>query len=308
MALGIDIYRSFQTVTSWPKVKAAGVTFVYVKLSDGGGTPVGGRGDNEVAGARSVGIPVGGYHFVQANPGPAAQADILVGEVTRLGATGCVPMLDLEDNPAGSKLPNIPDSQKAAFGKAFCQRVVARGFRPGVYLNNALAKQLRPDTWGVPGLVIWIARYGARPDAAAGRYDLHQYSSSGSIAGITASGVDLDESYSSNHLTATEVPDMDSNQASQLDYVFKVLKRYPVGAPNGQVIGGVWNGDAAEFIRRVDAAVTALSAKVDGLVSAVAALSNDPDLDVATVKQIVTDAVKQSIRITGTVAITGDAS
>lgn len=202
MALGIDIYRSFQTVTNWQSVKNAGVTYVYVKLSDGGGTPVGGRGDNEVNGAKSVGIPVGGYHFVQANPSPEAQADILLGEVTRLDATGCVPMLDLEDNPAGSSLPNIPDSQKTAFAVRFLNRVAAAGFRPGVYLNNALAKTLRPDQWGIPNLVIWIARYGALPDAAAGRYDLHQYSSSGSIAGITANGIDLDESYTDAYLGA----------------------------------------------------------------------------------------------------------
>ncbi|QRP50678.1 glycoside hydrolase family 25 protein [Amycolatopsis sp. FDAARGOS 1241] len=211
------MYRKFQTVTSWPAVKRAGVTFVYVKLSDGGSTPGGGRGDAEVAGARSVGIPVGGYHFVQANPGPAAQADILLGEVRRLDATGCVPMLDLEDNPAGSGLPNIPDSQKAAFGKAFCNRVAAQGFRPGVYLNNALAKLLRPDNWGVPGLVIWIARYGANPDAAAGRYDIHQYSSSGSIPGITAAGLDLDESYTAAHLGAratTPVTEEDEDMSS----------------------------------------------------------------------------------------------
>jgi lysozyme len=202
MALGIDIYRSFQTVTSWPAVKGAGVTFAYVKLTDGAGVATGGRGDNEVNGARSVGIPVGGYHFVQASPGPAAQADILLGEVIRTGATGCVPVLDLEDNPPGSSRPNIPDSQKRAFAIAFCQRIIERGYRPGVYMNNALAKLLRPDQWGVPGLVIWIARYGGKPDAAAGRYDIHQYSSSGAIPGITAQGVDLDESYTTAHLTA----------------------------------------------------------------------------------------------------------
>jgi GH25 family lysozyme M1 (1,4-beta-N-acetylmuramidase) len=211
MALGIDIYRSFQTVTSWPAVQGAGVEFVYVKLSDGGGMPVGGTGDNEVNGAKSVGIPVGGYHFVQASPAPETQADILLGEVERLGATGCVPMLDLEDNPSSSSLPNIPDNQKAAFGTAFCNRVAARGFRPGVYLNNALAKIIRPDTWAVPDLVIWIARYGARPDAAAGRYDIHQYSSSGSISGISARGVDLDWSYTdaylTSHLTEEDMPD-----------------------------------------------------------------------------------------------------
>ncbi|WP_329068989.1 glycoside hydrolase family 25 protein [Amycolatopsis sp. NBC_01480] len=211
MALGIDIYRSFQTIHDWPAVKRHGVGYVYVKLSDGASTPLGGRGDAEVAGAKSVGIPVGGYHFVQTNPAPERQADVLLGEVIRLDATGCVPMLDLEDNPPGSRLPNIPDAEKQRFAEAFLNRLDAKGFRPGVYLNNALAKRLRPDRWSVPGLVIWIARYGARPDAAAGRYDLHQYSSTGAVPGISARGVDLDESYTTAHLgarkTGAETPE-----------------------------------------------------------------------------------------------------
>lgn len=102
-----------------------------------------------------------------------------------------------------------------------------------------------------------------------------------------------------------EAPDMDQNQAMQLDYLFKVFQRYPAGAPNGAIVGGVWTGDGAEFARKVDASVSVLSAKVDGLTAAVAALSSNPNLDAATVRQIVTDAVKQSIHITGTVAITG---
>ncbi|WP_268744754.1 glycoside hydrolase family 25 protein [Amycolatopsis decaplanina] len=203
MALGIDIYSRFQSVTNWQAVKDHGVTFVFVKLTDGGGLPNGGRntGDALVAGARSVGIPVGGYHFAQASPSPEAQADVFVAEVRRLGATGCVPMLDLEDNPPGSGTPNIPDGRKRDFSIRFCGRVAGHGFRPGVYLNNALAKMLRPDQFGVPDLVIWIARYGAKPDAAAGRYDVHQYSDSGQVPGIRASGVDLNESYTNAHLT-----------------------------------------------------------------------------------------------------------
>ncbi len=203
MALGIDVYSRFQTVTDWQAVKRHGVTFVYVKLTDGGGLPNGGKntGDALVAGARSVGIPVGGYHFVQASPSPEAQADVFIAEVRRLGATTCAPMLDLEDNPPGSGSPNIPDGRKRDFSIRFCNRVAALGFKPGVYMNNSLAKALRPDQWGVPNLVIWIARYGAKPDAAAGHYDIHQYSDAGQVPGIRASAVDLNESYTNAHLT-----------------------------------------------------------------------------------------------------------
>lgn len=206
MALGIDIYRKFQTVTDWPAVKRHGIAFVYVKLTDGGGIAPGGPGDNEVRGANSVGIPAGGYHFVQASPSPEAQAELFIAEVRRTGATGLVPMLDLEDNPPGSGRPNIPDNQKRDFAIRFCNRVAARGFRPGVYMNNSLAKALRPDQWGVPGLAVWIARYGRKPDAAAGRYDLHQYSDAGQVPGIRASSVDLNESYTTAHFNSAPQP------------------------------------------------------------------------------------------------------
>jgi GH25 family lysozyme M1 (1,4-beta-N-acetylmuramidase) len=189
--LGIDVSR-YQSVTDWWAVKAAKVGFCWVKLTDGGG-PASVRGDSQVAGAKSVGIPVGGYHYAQLQPGPEKQADILVGEVRRLGATGLVPMLDLET-------PFVANGVARDFAIRFCRHVAELGYRPGVYMNNSMAVGLRPDLWGIPGLVIWLARYGAVPDPRAGRFDLHQYSSTGLIPGITASGVDLTTSYTDSHL------------------------------------------------------------------------------------------------------------
>jgi GH25 family lysozyme M1 (1,4-beta-N-acetylmuramidase) len=191
MALGIDIYARYQRVTDWNAVRNRGVGYTWVKLTDGGGR-VSNPGDSLVAGAKSVGIPVGGYHYAQLSPTPERQAEIFVGEVRRLGADGLVPMLDLES-------PFAANGAARDFGIRFCRRVASLGFKPGVYMNNAFAKALRPDGWGIGNLVIWLARYGARPDAAAGRYDVHQYSSSGQIPGIQASAVDLNESYTNNH-------------------------------------------------------------------------------------------------------------
>ncbi|RSN65408.1 hypothetical protein DMH01_03255 [Amycolatopsis sp. WAC 04182] len=51
------------------------------------------------------------------------------------------------------------------------------------------------------------------------------------------------------------------------------------------------------------AGVKALAASVDGLAAAVAAATNDPGITLDAVKQIVTDAVKQSIEIVGEVRI-----
>lgn len=229
MALGIDIYRSFQKVTSYPGVKAAGVTFAWVKGTDGMSLAPGGAADNEVRGFQSVGIPVGLYHFSQ--PGsPEAQADVLLNEVTRLDATGVAAMLDMEDNPAG-RGANIPAGLKREWVARFTDRVRAQGFKPCVYLNDSDAKAIRPDTIA-DDLVIVIARYGGKP-RYGGRYDVHQFSSSGTIAGITARGVDLDESYTDNHLGATQFtaqstpPVEDTMSAIPYDY-------QPTGSKNPQ--------------------------------------------------------------------------
>ena len=281
MAKGIDIYSRYQTVTNWPAVKASGVSYVWVKLSDGSGLPNGGRnpGDGQVTGAKAAGIPVGGYHFSQ--PGSAErQADIFIAEVRRLGATGLVPMLDLEDNPPKSNKANIPDSQKKAWGIAFCRQVASHGFRPGVYMNNALAKLLRPDTWGITGLAIWIARYGAKPDAAAGRYDVHQYSSAGSVPGITGS-VDLNESYTTAHIYKPQEDDMAWTEADFNTPLFTDN----VGTPTARVIRF---RDAMSELR------VGMKATTTALQQALQLLADSPDLPVTEerLKEIFREVVK----------------
>ncbi|WAL69275.1 glycoside hydrolase family 25 protein [Amycolatopsis cynarae] len=216
MALGIDVYNRYQDVRDWHAVRAHGVRFVWVKLTDGGGLPGGGRnpGDAEVAGAKAAGIPVGGYHYAQKAPSPERQAEIFLGEVRRLGATDLVPMLDLE-------APFVPDAAAKEFALRFCRRVEQLGLRPGVYLNNAFAKALRPDRWGITGLAIWLARYGARPDPAAGRYDVHQFASDGRVPGIVAEGVDLNESYTDNHFAGGSPSAPGGFEDMAFDSVFK---------------------------------------------------------------------------------------
>jgi GH25 family lysozyme M1 (1,4-beta-N-acetylmuramidase) len=191
MAVGVDLHCYYQRGVNWTQV--SGVNYVWVKVSDGGAAytkTVGGvtyRPDTLVQGAKSRGIPVGGYHFAQ--PGdPRAQADLLIREVERLGATGVLPALDIEDP--------FPIGQARAFGEAFCNRIRERGYRPVVYTGDSYAATIRPADWASQP-VLWIARYGAKPKNT--RFDVHQYSSSGSLPG-SASAVDFNESYNNSHL------------------------------------------------------------------------------------------------------------
>ena len=191
MSIGIDIHPYYQRAVNWSTVRDhSDVAWCYVKASDGGyryRKTVAGVDyvpDTHVAGAKSVGIPVGVYHYAQLS-NPEAQAAVLLGEHRRLGAS-LPPMLDLE-------APFQANSYARDFANAFLRRVADGGYRPCVYMSSSWAKTLRPDQWGIPGLIIWVASYGpnnGRQNALTGgypgRYDIHQYTSTGRVNGISS--------------------------------------------------------------------------------------------------------------------------
>lgn len=183
MPEGIDIYSKYQTVTDWSKVRAADITWCYQKVSDG----IGVRTPQTVGAARSAGVLQGGYHFSQVGS-PVDQANLLVNRCELYGLTDLNPCLDMEDNPPGSGVANIPAHQKADFVIAFGRQVMKRGHGFTLYANNS--------DWGffgakvmaaLPSTFRWVARYGANPTVG---WDAHQYTSSGSCPGITSNGLD----------------------------------------------------------------------------------------------------------------------
>jgi GH25 family lysozyme M1 (1,4-beta-N-acetylmuramidase) len=263
MARGTDVHPFYQRGLQWDE--ASDLAFAWVKVSDGsapytrteGGVVY--RPDTHVAGAKARGIPVGGYHYAQLRPGPERQADVLLGEVRRLGATGVVPMLDLE-------VPFRPDAAAGDFGIAFCHRVAEAGFRPAVYMSASFAGALRPDRWDVPGLVIVIARFGARPEAPGpgqypGRYDVHQYTSGGSLPG-SAGLVDFDESYTDNHLAPEGDMPFSSDDFARLMW--------------GNVFDNDGSRNYAQFIKDMDAKITALGSSLDAVTKLITDSSAHP--------------------------------
>jgi len=197
--IGIDIHPYYQRGVDWPRVaRETEVNWVYVKASDGAAPyakQVGNqtyRPDTHVVGARSVGLPVGVYHYAQFGD-PVAQADVLAREHQRLGAN-LPPMLDLE-------APFVGDAKAAAFAKAFLARIAQHGHRPVLYLSSSHARAMRPDLWGIRDLVIWVASYGVNDGLQhpltggyPGRVDIHQYTSAGRVNGI-AFATDLNRAY-----------------------------------------------------------------------------------------------------------------
>jgi GH25 family lysozyme M1 (1,4-beta-N-acetylmuramidase) len=244
---GIDIHPYYQrTITSWASVKKA-VSWVYVKASDGNAAytkTVDGityRPDTHARGAKGVGLPVGAYHYAQFGD-PVRQANVLIAEHRRLGAV-LPPMLDLEE-------PFEPNALAKDFAIKFLRRLEAVGeHRPAVYMSSADAKILRPDRWGIAGLIIWVASYSvndgrqhALTGGYPGRVDIHQFTSKGRVSGISGD-VDLNESKialgavtpgPAKPTPAKEEDDLDADAKRKIDELHAALR---IGKVNVQTPG-----------------------------------------------------------------------
>lgn len=258
MSLGVDLHPYYQRSINWQglanaTINGSRVDYGWVKVSDGGAAytkTVSGvtyYPSTMVNGLKGVGRKVGAYHYAQPSPDPETQADILLREARRLGAMDLAPMLDLE-------APFAADNAAKAFAIRFLKRVAAAGVKPGVYMSASFAKTLRPDQWGIPNLVIWIARYGAKPEAAGsaqylGRYDVHQYSSTEDLAGLT--DVDVNWAYTTNHYLMTGDEDLTPEEHNRQIWIEQAL-RTVVREVTGNLGGDPSFDSTMEFVGPLD--------------------------------------------------------
>lgn len=270
MAEGIDIYVANQKVTNWNSIRQAGVEWCYQKVSDGLTTRV----PQSVQAGKAAGVKQGGYHFSQPG-GPQEQAYLLMDQCEKYGLLDLSPCLDMEDNPASLNKPNIPNSQKASWAIAFGKAILSEGYSFTLYANDSDWKNIlyTPVMNALPGTFRWVARYGGNPTVT---FDAHQYTSTGSVAGISAGGVDRNRGKiplnvgGTVALTPDEMAVLKDIQA-KANYSAAVLDRYPDSTYGGDK--GEW--DVAENVRRlirddygkrldtVTASITGLQNKVD---------------------------------------------
>lgn len=268
MAQGIDIYQKYQTVTDWAKVKGSGVSFVYIKGTDGGGlAPV--HADAYVKGSKGVGLPTGLYHYAELTPSPEAQADVLTAEVKRLGAYGMPPALDLES-------PFVPGSAARAFAQRFLNRLRANGF-PVVtlYANTSMLAGISADTLGVPGVKIWAANYGVNDGTRhaysyKGHVDIHQYTSTGRVPGINGS-IDMNESLTDiTNITEDDMltPDDGNTEWAYRNIYSGDVEKKPVAE---------WIGEINSIARHVSEQVADLSGALNAVAEKVSVGGVDVD-------------------------------
>lgn len=185
---GIDV-SYYQGTINWTAVKNDGVTYAFIRVSDGLNT-LDSKFSANWSGSRGAGIYHGAYQFFRPSQDPIAQADLLLSKIgNTIAADDLPPVIDVE--ATDGKTP----AQVAAGVHAWVEHVTqALGRRPIIYTGKYFWQDNVGDA-DETASPLWHAQYtsAACPNIADAWPDwaIWQYSSSGSVAGISGN-VDMD--------------------------------------------------------------------------------------------------------------------
>lgn len=194
---GIDV-SYWDAGIDWPKVRATGQRFVFVKATEAI-TYKDPTFDDNWFGAKSAGLLRGAYHFFRCNVDAKKQADYFIDYVKSFNDNGELPpILDLETPDGQRKEKIVPaakiwlDRVEAAFGK-----------KPIIYSGQYFLQDYLSEAGGGPpawakDYPLWLAQYpnqytsGSQPFLPRGwfKWTFWQYSEKGQVNGINAN-VDL---------------------------------------------------------------------------------------------------------------------
>jgi GH25 family lysozyme M1 (1,4-beta-N-acetylmuramidase) len=190
---GIDV-SYWDAGIDWPKVRATGQRYVFMKVTEGDfySDPT---FDDNWAGAKSAGLLRGAYHFFRCNVDPKKQAEKFIDCVNAANDNGELPpVLDLETHD-GQKKEKI-----VANAKIWLDLVEAEyGKKPIIYSGQYFLQDYLSEAGGGPPVwakdyPLWLAQYppqyveGSQPFLPRGwfKWNFWQYSEKGQVNGINA--------------------------------------------------------------------------------------------------------------------------
>ncbi|MFI3213236.1 MAG: Ig-like domain-containing protein [Eubacteriales bacterium] len=191
---GIDVSKWNGTI-DWTSVKNSGVSYVIIRCGYRGSTSGGLIEDpmfkTNIQGAINAGLKVGVYFFSQAiNETEAIEEASMTISLIKNYAISYPVFLDVE--ASGGRADSISSSTRTSVIKAYCETIKNSGYTAGVYANKNWLETMM-DASSLSSYKIWLAQYATTP-TYGGKYDLWQYSKSGSVTGISGN-VDLNISY-----------------------------------------------------------------------------------------------------------------
>ncbi|MDY4971016.1 MAG: GH25 family lysozyme [Lachnospiraceae bacterium] len=208
---------------NWSKVKADGIDSVIIRCGNRGYGTAGTMMtdpyfEKNIKNALAAGLKVGIYIYSQAIT--TAEAVEEANHCLKL----CAAYLDKLDlpivmdveyaNPGGGDLggrlydANLTKAEQTEICKAFCKTIKDAGYQAMVYANQSmLTDEMYPSQLTDAGYQVWLARYNNEAGYSASPYIMWQYSSAGSVSGITGN-VDVNFLYTSSD--ETEAPEWKS--------------------------------------------------------------------------------------------------
>lgn len=198
---GIDV-SAHQGKINWAQVAASGVDFAIIRAGFRGQTAGAIYEDayfkTNVAGATANGIKVGIYFYSTAvNENEALEeAAWVVKKISTYRITYPV-VYDFEDFGA-YRCKNVGGAQATSNALTFLSFVQSNGYEPMMYANKSdITNKL---SRGAFQMKFWLAHYTTQTDYA-GNYQMWQYTSKGSVPGISGN-VDMNIAYFSYGTTA----------------------------------------------------------------------------------------------------------
>lgn len=183
---GIDVSHHNGSV-SWPKVRQAGQTYAFARVSDGLTTLDRTFAANWPA-IRSAGIIRGAYQFFRPRRDPVELADMMLRVIDENGglkAGDFPPVLDIEVTD------DRPNAEVVEKGLAWIARIEQKlGVKPIVYTGNHMTPVIGNAFLNYP---LWVAHYNVEcPRIPVGwkTWTIWQNSESGSVPGVGSARVD----------------------------------------------------------------------------------------------------------------------
>ncbi len=180
---GIDVSK-YQRTIDWPAAKAGGVSFAYIKATEGGDR-VDSRFRENWTGAGAAGLPRGAYHFFYHCRSGREQADWFIRNVPR-DRNALPPVLDVEwtpDSPTCTKRPPREDLVREM--DDFLDRVEKHyGQRPVLYIPIDVHRDRLVGAF--PRHEFWLRAVKDHPSAVYERrpFRFWQWTATGTVPGV----------------------------------------------------------------------------------------------------------------------------
>lgn len=165
---GIDISHH-NTINDWAAFKNAGITFTYIKISEGVGTPDA-KAKRNAEDAKEAGFKIGYYHFCRPDTrngnsvvnDAAAEADDALQRMSQLPAPDLPLALDLERWTTTQGSPLKP-ADYLIWVNAFIDQIKEKsGFETLLYATKDYLDTHLPHSHNLGSQKLWIAHYGLR--------------------------------------------------------------------------------------------------------------------------------------------------